>query len=119
MLKNPKEIYAELSSGVKAFSRVNADCISAFNKLGAVALKSGALNRKTKELMAVAISLAIRCDYCIVAHVHGALEAGATRQELIETAAVCCFMGGGPAVAYSSALFQDTIDAFAPDFEKS
>lgn len=56
----------------------------------------------TKELIALAISIAVHCDGCIAYHVHDALAAGASRQEVAETIGVAVMMGGGPAVIYGA-----------------
>ena len=61
--------------------------------------KDGALSRSFKELMALAIGIAVHCDSCIISHTHSALEAGATREEIMETLAVAMQMCGGPAIA--------------------
>ncbi len=66
----------------------------------------GALDAKTKELMALAIGIAVRCDGCIAFHVHDALEAGATEDEIVDTIGVAIMMGGGPAVVYGSAALE-------------
>ncbi len=55
-----------------------------------------------KELIALAIGISVRCDGCISYHVHDALEAGASREEIVETIGVSILMGGGPDVVYSS-----------------
>jgi AhpD family alkylhydroperoxidase len=55
------------------------------------------LSAKTKELVALAISIVVHCEGCIAYYVHDAVEAGATRQELLETISVALLMGGGPA----------------------
>jgi AhpD family alkylhydroperoxidase len=72
--------------------------VSSFGQLHREALAAGALDSKTKELMALAISVAARCQGCLAYHVHGALKAGATRQEVLETLGVALFMGGGPSM---------------------
>jgi AhpD family alkylhydroperoxidase len=118
MAKDPREILDDLKKGNTLWKEVHTECYPAFSALAKVALKPGALDLKTKELIAAAVGLAARCDYCIVHHIYEALKAGATRQELIETACVCNFMGGGPAVTYTSTLFLDSINAFAPEFGK-
>lgn len=71
-----------------------------FSKLHKSSLKGGALNPKVKELIALSIAIAVRCDGCIAFHVHDALEAGATKAEIAETIGVAILMGGGPAVVY-------------------
>ncbi|WP_416881629.1 carboxymuconolactone decarboxylase family protein [Marivita sp.] len=61
---------------------------------------AGALDSKAKELMAFAISIAIRCEDCIVFHLRAALSHGASREEVIEAISVAVEMGGGPSVVY-------------------
>ena len=63
-------------------------------------LKEGVLDTKTKELVAVGTAITARCKYCIAIHVEKALKAGATKEEILETAAVAILMGGGPAMTY-------------------
>lgn len=118
MARDPREILSELQAGTRRWRESHTECFTRFSDLAKAALKPGALDLKTKELIAAAVGLAVRCDYCIVHHVYESLKAGATREELIETACVCTFMGGGPAVTYTSTLFLDSIDTFAPDFGK-
>ena len=74
--------------------------MAGFSALHKAAFADGALSRKTKELIAVAIAVAGHCDGCIAYHVYGALKAGATRQELTETIGVAILMAGGPATVY-------------------
>lgn len=76
------------------------DVMKGFGQLSQASVAEGALSTKVKELMAVAIAIAIRCEPCIAFHVHDALKAGATRQEIAETVGVAIGMGGGPSVAY-------------------
>ena len=59
-----------------------------------------------KELIALAISIAIRCEDCIAYHVHDALHAGATHQEVLETIGVAVMMGGGPASMYGCRAYE-------------
>ena len=59
-------------------------------------MKEGALSVREKELIALGIGLAVRCDSCIYAHVEKALKAGASREQVLETAGVAVMMQGGP-----------------------
>src|SRR5262245_13427455 len=59
-------------------------------------MKDGALSLREKELIALAIGLALRCTPCINLHVQGCLKAGATRQQIWEAAGVAVMMQGGP-----------------------
>jgi len=72
-----------------------------FGNLHKAATASGALDTKTKELIALGIAVAIRCDSCIGFHVHAALAAGATRAEVLDALGVALLMGGGPAAMYA------------------
>jgi len=87
--------------------------MSGFARLHKKAIEDGALSTKTKELMALAISIAVRCEGCIAYHTHDAIAAGATRQELLETVSVAIMMGGGPATMYA-AHAMDAIEQLMP-----
>ncbi len=69
---------------------------------GAKRARSRALDGKTKELIAIAVSVAVRCDDCIGFHVKAAVDRGATREEILETLGVAIYMGAGPAAMYAS-----------------
>ncbi len=71
----------------------------------------GALDTKTKELIALAIGVAARCDGCIAYHTHDCLKAGATRAEIMEALGVAIMMGGGPSVMYATHVVE-AIDQF-------
>ena len=74
--------------------------MSAFAQLSGTATAEGALSTKSKQLIALGIGVAVRCDGCIAYHLHDASRAGATRQEIMETIGVAILMGGGPAMVY-------------------
>jgi len=71
----------------------------------------GALGTKTKELMALAISVVARCDDCIAYHIHDAYEAGATREEMADAIGVAILMGGGPSMLYAAHAIE-AVDQF-------
>lgn len=73
-----------------------------FAALARGATATGALDTKTKELIALAIGIAARCDGCIGFHVRAAIRHGATREEVAETVAMCVYMGGGPSMMYGA-----------------
>jgi len=85
--------------------------ISAFAQLNGAVTAEGALSTKIKQLMALAIGVTVRCDGCIAYHVHDAIRAGATRQEIMETIGVAILMGGGPARVYACEVLE-AIDQF-------
>jgi AhpD family alkylhydroperoxidase len=88
------------------------DLIKGFAGLHQAAMKSGALTASEKELMAVAIGLAVRCENCIYAHVQAALNAGATREQVLEAAGVAVMMQGGPTYTYLPRIVE-ALDAVA------
>lgn len=71
----------------------------AFLKMEAVTYTDGALPKKTKELIAIGISVAIDCESCMEWHITQAARDGATRQEVLEAVEVAMEMAGGPATA--------------------
>ena len=73
--------------------------------------KPGALDGKTKELIALALSVKSQCTWCIAIHGKKCLDLGATPEEMIDAAMVAALMGGGPALMYVK-LVQDTIKEF-------
>ena len=87
-----------------------------FARLHRKALADGALSGKVKELMALAISIAVGCDGCIAYHTHDAVAAGASREELLETVGVGLFMAGGPGSIYAAHAL-DAIDQFLAEAE--
>ena len=85
--------------------------MTGFARLHKKAVEDGALNARTKELMALAVGIAVGCEGCIAYHVHDAVAAGATRQELLETIGVSVMMGGGPALMYAAHAL-DAVEQF-------
>lgn len=76
------------------------DVYAGFQQLHAAALADGALDTKTKELIALAISVSKQCDGCIASHARGAARAGANEQEVAEMLGVVMLMNGGPGTVY-------------------
>lgn len=80
--------------------RAIPDVYKGFGELHHAAFAPGALDAKTKELIALAIGVIERCDGCIASHAQAAARAGATRQEAAEAIGVTYLMNGGPATIY-------------------
>ncbi|MFQ5624517.1 MAG: carboxymuconolactone decarboxylase family protein [Paracoccaceae bacterium] len=77
------------------------DSATAFSQFAAAATKPGALDTRTKELIAVAIGVSKQCNESIGFHVRAAIRHGATREEIVETLSMCVYLGGGPALMYA------------------
>ena len=69
---------------------------------GKDAKKNGALSEKTKEFIALGISIATRCESCIGLHMEHLVRLGATREEIVEALSMSSYMGGGPSITYSA-----------------
>jgi len=100
--KNWPEFTKTLSSELKSLRGGAGDVMKAFSSLAQAALAQGALDPKTKELIALGISVAVRCDDCIAFHVKAAIDRGATREEVLETLGMSVYMGAGPSAMYAS-----------------
>jgi AhpD family alkylhydroperoxidase len=92
----------DLSLGLRDLRGGAPEVMKAFSGLAQAALKPSALDAKTKELIALAIGVAVRCDDCIAFHVKAAVDHGATREEITETLGMAIYMGAGPSAMYAS-----------------
>jgi AhpD family alkylhydroperoxidase len=96
-----------------ALYRAAPKTMQAFQGLMRSATEDGALSKRIKELIALAIAVHAHCEGCIIFHVNAALAEGASREEISETLAVAIEMGGGPAAVYSGtalAAFEELKD---------
>ncbi|KWT65385.1 putative carboxymuconolactone decarboxylase family protein [Hyphomicrobium sulfonivorans] len=98
----------DLSANLREMRGGAPEVMKAFGGIAQAALKTGALETKTKELIALAIGVSSRCDDCIAFHTKAAVEQGATKEEILETLGMAIYMGAGPAVMYAA----HAVDAF-------
>ena len=108
MEKNYTDITKRISGDLKKLRNDIPETMQAFSALAKAATRDGALDKKTKELIALAIGIATRCDGCIGFHTEALVRLGATRQEVEETLGMAIYMGGGPSLMYAA----DAIAAF-------
>lgn len=90
----------DLGAGVRMMREGAPEIWEAWSKFVQLGLEPSVLDRKTKEFVALGMSLSSGCAYCIEVHVQKALDAGATPQELIAVCHVAMVMGGSPAMTY-------------------
>jgi AhpD family alkylhydroperoxidase len=102
MHKNWPEVAAGLSAPLKELRGGMSDVMKSFSALARAALEAKALDTKTKELVALGIAVATRCDACIAFHAEAAVRHGATRDEVMETMGMAIYMGAGPSVMYAA-----------------
>ena len=108
MDKNYLDITRDISANLKKLRNDIPDTMKGFSALAQAATRDGALDRKTKELIALAIGVAAHCDGCIGFHAEALVKLGATRQEVEEALGMAIYMGGGPSLMYAA----DAIAAF-------
>jgi AhpD family alkylhydroperoxidase len=102
MYTNWNELLHALSPSLKELRAGTPDVMKGFAAIAQAALKPNALDTKTKELIALAVGVATRCDDCIGFHVKAALQQGASRAEVMETLGMAIYMGAGPSVMYAA-----------------
>jgi AhpD family alkylhydroperoxidase len=94
--------YDRVQRNAMRLGSAHPEVMTTFGKFHKAAVAEGALETKVKELIALAISVTARCDDCIAHHVHDALDAGATREEIVDAIGVAVLMGGGPGMIYGT-----------------
>ena len=107
-----RELTAHLSGVLRDMHKSIPATMQGFGALADNAKAAGAIDAKTKELIACGISIALRCDGCIGFHTRGAVRTGATRQEFLEMIGVAIMMGGGPSTVYGANALE-AYDQFA------
>ncbi len=95
-----KQVQEELRPHARELRHMIPDVYKGFGALHDAALTDGALDTKTKELIALAIAVSTECDGCIAAHAHAAVRHGASLEEAAEAIGVTFLMNGGPATVY-------------------
>ncbi|MGB9042577.1 MAG: carboxymuconolactone decarboxylase family protein [Pseudolabrys sp.] len=107
-MKDWPQTVTELTSHLRNLRGGAPEVMKAFSNIAHAALAAKALDGKTKELIALGISVAIRCDDCIAFHAKAALKQGASRDEVMEALGMAIYMGAGPSVMYAT----HALDAF-------
>ena len=95
-----KEFLAQFNEDLGKMKNQAGNAVGAFGTLFAKTMGEGALSVKQKELIALAIALAVQCEPCIILHVKKCLDAGASKEEMIDACGVALLMAGGPAYTY-------------------
>lgn len=108
MTKLYKEITADITTYIVKLRKELPETMSGFSQLAQAAGKAGVLDKKTKELIALSLGVASRCDGCIGFHAQALVKLGATREELLEVLSMSIYMGGGPSLMYAA----DALRAF-------
>jgi AhpD family alkylhydroperoxidase len=114
MSKSYPEITSRIAANMRVLRQDIPETMQGFQALAHAATRPGVLDTKTKELIALAIGVATRCDGCIGFHMDALVKLGVTREEVLETLGMAVYMGGGPSVMYAA----DAVMAFEQYREK-
>jgi AhpD family alkylhydroperoxidase len=112
MVKDWPKIAGDLGGAIAQLRNGIPEVMKAFGQMDAAVSKNGALEVKTKELVALALGVAARCDGCLAFHARAALKYGASRDEVLEVIGMAVYMGGGPSVIYGAQALE-AFDQFA------
>ncbi|NPD70159.1 carboxymuconolactone decarboxylase family protein [Lichenicola cladoniae] len=99
----------QVITGVGSFAKLSPETVKGYGATGVAGQKTGHLDAKTRELIAVAVAITLRCDGCITVHTDAARKLGASREELAEALGVATSINAGAAIVYSVRA----LDAFA------
>ena len=103
-----RDLTQSVSKSLAPFRNNAPDLMKGFGDMARAATRDGALDKKTKELIALALSVAAHCDACLGFHVQALVKLGVTRAEVEEALGMAIYMGGGPSLMYSA----DALAAF-------
>jgi len=107
-----QEMGRQLQDGIQQLASSHGDMVRGMMHLSQKAGQEGAVSATTKKLIFIALAVQQKCSYCIVHHVHEALQAGLSREEILEATQVAVAMGGGPSLAYTATEVQRALDSF-------
>lgn len=97
-----EEFLNDTNDRIGTLQRETPGMFNGFGAMSSAAKRSGALDEKTKELIALGIAVSTRCDSCIGYHVKSLVRLGLSREEMCEALEMIGYMGGGPSIAYGA-----------------
>jgi AhpD family alkylhydroperoxidase len=108
MAKNYQDITHEISSYVKELYKLIPETMNGFSSMAKSASSTKRIDEKTKEMIALALGVAAKCDGCLGFHTKALARLGTTRDEIAEVLGMAIYMGGGPSLMYAA----DALRAF-------
>ncbi|MFA5959892.1 MAG: carboxymuconolactone decarboxylase family protein [Tatlockia sp.] len=100
------ELTKGLSTQLAKMRKEMPDVMNGFSALAQAASKEGVLDKKTKELIAIALAVANHCPGCIGFHSQALVKLNTSREELLETLGMAIYMGGGPSLMYAAEVLE-------------
>ena len=108
MIRDWKAYKAQISNALREMSASNPDIVRAYSAFHHASAQSKHLDAKTRELIALAVAVTLRCDGCVNAHSEAAVKVGASKDEIVDALGVAVMVNAGATMVYSA----HTIDAF-------
>ncbi len=108
MSKDYKAIIGDIGAYSKELHKLVPETMAGFSSMAKAATSTKALDEKAKEMIALALGVAARCDGCLGYHTKALARLGASREEVAETLGMAIYMGGGPSLMYAA----DALRAF-------
>jgi AhpD family alkylhydroperoxidase len=102
MMLDWNQYRAQLTAGVKEIRQLSPETVNGYVALSSAGQKADVLGAKTRELIALAVAVTLRCDGCITVHTEAAMRHGATREEIAEALGVAISVNAGAALVYST-----------------
>lgn len=100
----------QVVAGVGGLAKLTPDTVKGYGAMGTAGNKTAQLDAKTRELIAIAVAISLRCDGCITVHTEAARKLGATHEEIAEALGVAISVNAGAALVYSTRAM-DAFDA--------
>ena len=101
MMLDWSEYERQIFAAIGEIAKISPETVHACMSLNAAGEKTGVLDAKTRELIAVAVAVTKQCDGCIAVHTDAAVKKGATREEIVEALGVAIAVNAGTAMVYS------------------
>lgn len=102
----------EYKEGLGVFTQKMPDIARHYNAFTEACFQEGTLTQREKQLIALGIALFAQDEYCIIYHIKGCLDQGASEEEILEAVGVTAAFGGGAAMSQAVTLVQDTLSDF-------
>ncbi len=99
-MEDMKKLLDEVNESLDKLGKQEPEFMKGFMAFMEAAEKPNGLDKKQKELIAIALSVTAHCKWCIAFHVKNALDVGAKKEEIMDVCKIAALMGGGPALMY-------------------
>lgn len=102
MMLDWNEYQKQVTAGIAEIAKLSPDTVRGYAALSHAAAKTGKLDAKTHELIALAVAVTRQCDGCITVHTDAAVKHGASREEIMEALGIAVAVNAGATLIYSA-----------------